>query len=241
MKAKKKPAKKPTLPIQIPLTERVLLENGTMFVTLRTLDELEQFWKEHQGQFEFSCEGIGITSGNSYLREYEWVFGTSKSAVVQTAMRWDAFGFGCEFFEWAKRDPLEHASFFRERDEYRESQIKNGQWSETEETEHQADCVRRTPETYRGYWKLTNLPGGCDYSDWLRDSEELFDPNMPVADVARIMQEQTFDEWNSSGCEEIRFYDRVGVEETITYWLDERAQGEDYYGRENELATTQPQ
>lgn len=81
-KPAKKLAKKPTLPIQIPLPERVLLENGTMFVTLRTLDELEQFWREHQGQFEFACEGGGCWDNNKYLDHYEWVFGSSKAAVV---------------------------------------------------------------------------------------------------------------------------------------------------------------
>jgi hypothetical protein len=39
-----KPKKKPLLPVDIKLPERVLLEDGVMFATLRTLDELEQFW-----------------------------------------------------------------------------------------------------------------------------------------------------------------------------------------------------
>ncbi len=37
-----KPKKKPLLPVDIKLPERVLLEDGVMFATLRTLDELEQ-------------------------------------------------------------------------------------------------------------------------------------------------------------------------------------------------------
>lgn len=36
-----KPKKKPLLPVDIKLPERVLLEDGVMFATLRTLDELE--------------------------------------------------------------------------------------------------------------------------------------------------------------------------------------------------------
>ena len=55
-----KPKKKPLLPVDIKLPERVLLEDGVMFATLRTLDELEQFWEEHKGQFELACEGKGV-------------------------------------------------------------------------------------------------------------------------------------------------------------------------------------
>jgi len=91
-----KPKKKPLLPVDIKLPERVLLEDFVMFATLRTLDELEQFreehkreehkGEEHKGQFELACEGKGVTSGQTFLREYEWGFGTSKSAVVRTVM-----------------------------------------------------------------------------------------------------------------------------------------------------------
>ena len=86
-----------------------------MFVTLRTLDELEQFWEEHKGQFELACEGKGVTSGQTFLREYEWVFGTSKSAVVRTVMRWGRSGIGCDFYDWAKHDPRMHECFFHDR------------------------------------------------------------------------------------------------------------------------------
>jgi len=80
-------AKKKLLPVEINLSECVLLEDSAMFITPRTLDELEWFQEEHNGQFELACEGKGATSGQSFLREYEWAFGTSKSEVLRTVMR----------------------------------------------------------------------------------------------------------------------------------------------------------
>lgn len=205
-----------------------------MFVRLRTLDELVQFWREHKDQFEFACEGIGHIHDNYYLQEYEWVFGTSKSAVVQTSMRWAAAGITCEFFEWSKHAPEHYSSWFKERDGYRDSQIENGRWTNADEEAYRADCLRRTPETYLGYWQLKNLPGGCAHWDWLTNSEELINPNTPIAEVEQKLQEQTFDEWKSSDFEEIRYHDQTTIEKNIAYWLNVKEQGEDYYGRENE-------
>ena len=99
-----KTKKKPPLPVDIKLPERVMFDDETMFVTLRTLDELERFWQENKGQFEFACEGKGWENP-IFLREYEWVFGTSKSAVVRQVMRRSESGVSCEFYDWAKNDP----------------------------------------------------------------------------------------------------------------------------------------
>lgn len=55
MKSKSK--KKPILPVDIALPERELLEDGVMFVRLKTLDELDTFWRGHKDQFDLACEG----------------------------------------------------------------------------------------------------------------------------------------------------------------------------------------
>jgi len=237
MKAKKKPL----LPVDIKLPERVLLDDGTMFVTLRTLDELEGFWREHKGQFAYACEGKNWDNP-LFLREFEWVFGTSKSAVVRTVMRWDVSGVGCEFYDWAKNDPEMRASWFHYRDEYRDSQIKRGLWSDEDEIGYQADCIRRSPETYRGWWQLKNLPGGFCPSDWFNPCiihDQLTDPNMPVAEVERTLQEQTFNDWKKScaGVDEIEYHDQASIEEYIAYWRNEKAIGEGYYGCDNECSS----
>lgn len=233
MKAQKKLAKKPTLPIQISLPELVPLGNGTMFVILRTLDELDQFWRDHQGQFEFACEGGGCWDDNDYLRHYEWVFGTSKSAVVKTVLRWDTLGVGCEFYRWSKSDLESHAFFRRDRDLDRDHQIGKGLWSDADEEDYQAYCLKYSPETYRGHWRLKNLPHDSSRSEWLPNSPEITDPEIPMEVAEKMLQEQTFDDWKVYAGE-IQYHDRASIEATIADWRNEQASGEDYYGLENE-------
>lgn len=158
-------------------------------------------------------------------------------------MRWDEYGVRCEFYDWAKDEPNWHALFFRDRDENRDEDIEKGLWSEADEQAYQADCIRRSPETFRGYWTLKNLPHDCDHWDWFRSNQgfELIDPNMPIQEVKHKLQEETFNDWKVTDTGEIDYHDRVSLEAMMTYWRDERAQGEDYYGRENQLGPTQPQ
>ena len=232
MKAKRG---KPALPVDIQLPECVPLENDTMFVTLPTLEELEQFWSSHKSQFEFACEG-GWDSSPAFLRPYEWVFGTSKAAVVRTVMRWDRSGIGCEFYDWASADPTWHKMFFSDRDAYRTQRIERGEWSEEDEQEHVAECALKTPESYRGWWRFCNLPDRYDPQDWfdLRvGDEEVWDRHLPLESVAEKLQVQTFKEWER-GDWELRTYDREGVDEMIRDWRSVKDAGEDYYGAENE-------
>ena len=233
-----KTKKKPPLPVDIKLPERVMFDDETMFVTLRTLDELERFWQENKGQFEFACEGKGWENP-IFLREYEWVFGTSKSAVVRQVMRWSESGVSCEFYDWAKNDPSMHRCWFNDREAYRDSQIEKGLWSDEDEADYKADCIRRSPNTYRGWWQLKDIPGGCDPLDCFNPCihhEELFDPNMPIVQVEKTLQEQTFDDWKQSDVYEIEYHDRESIANAIAYWRDEQSAGRGYYGEENEAA-----
>ena len=81
------------LPVYIELPENTLLQDGACFVRLRTLDELDVFWSKYRDKFLYACEGL--TSNNpSFLHEYEWVFGSTKAAVVRTVLRWGQSGIG---------------------------------------------------------------------------------------------------------------------------------------------------
>ncbi|MNC30865.1 hypothetical protein D3C76_766760 [compost metagenome] len=224
------------LPVCIELPERMLLEDGTYFVRLRTLDELEVFWSKHRDIFVFACEGLAF-SNPSFLYEYEWVFGTTKAAVVRTVLRWGKSGIGCEFYDWARHDPRVHEMFFLDRDANRDAMIKRGIWLEKDEADFCADCVRRSVETYRGWWRFCNLPDEYSSSEWLmggQDHEELIDPHMTYQEVAVTLQEQTFDDWRESDFWELESHDGESIDELIQYWKSERAKGEGYYGDENE-------
>jgi hypothetical protein len=229
-----KPRLKPLAPVDIVLPERVLLEDGVMFVTLRTLDELEQFWTEHMDQFQFACEGKNVGDAPCFLREYEWVFGSSKTAVVRTVMRWGRSGIGCEFYNWAESDPDMYEFWFGDRENFRASAIKKARWSAQDE----ADYLQRTPETYRGWWRFCGLPKEYNADEWfspVSEHDELIDPTMSPIQVAEILHEQTFDEWEDGNEREVVAHDRESIAETISYWRNERASGQGYYGDENLL------
>lgn len=225
------------LPVFIGLPERVLLPSGAFFVCLRTLDELDEFWLKYRDKFSFACEGK-LSYQPSFLHEYEWVFGSTKVAVVRTVLRWGHSGIDCEFYDWANHDPQMHEMFFLDRDAGRISMIQKGIWSEKDEANFRADSVRRSAATYSGWWRFCNLPRGYSSSEWLnrgRGHEELIDPHMPYEEVAVTLLEQTFDDWRQSDFGELESHNVESIDELIQYWKDERAKGEDYYGEENQI------
>ncbi|KAB0480892.1 hypothetical protein SAMN04490202_0660 [Pseudomonas reinekei] len=224
------------LPVDIDLPERALLEEGAFFVRLRTLDELDEFWIKHRHRFFYACEGKSF-SNPSFLHEYEWVFGSTKATVVRTVLRWGQSEIDCEFYDWAKHDPQMHQMFFLGRDADRDSMIENGIWLEKNENDFRVDCVRRSVETYRGWWRFCNLPKGYNPNEWLtggQDYEELIDPHMAYQEVATALQEQTFDDWRQSDFWELESHNSESIDQLILYWKNERANGEGYYGEENE-------
>lgn len=230
--------KPPHLPVFIELPERALLAGGAFFIRLRTLDELDEFWSENRDKFAFACVGR-LYDQPSFLHEYEWVFGSTKASVVRTVLRWGQSGIECEFYDWANHDPQMHEMFFLDRDANRDSMIQKGIWSEKDETSFRVDSVRRSAETYRGWWRLCNLPSGYSSSEWLdggQAHEELIDPHMPYEVVTTTLHEQTFDDWRRSEFGEIESHNVESIDELIQYWKDERAKGEGYYGEENQVA-----
>ncbi len=96
------------MPIDIPLPERAPLENGAMFVVLRTLDELEAFWLEHRARFPYAasaCPSCFDYDEQLCLDDYEWVFGPTKASVVNAVFRWDQIGIECTWYDWASDAP----------------------------------------------------------------------------------------------------------------------------------------
>ncbi|WDH19916.1 hypothetical protein [Pseudomonas chlororaphis] len=172
------------------------------------------------------------------MHEYEWVFGTSKAAVVRTVMRWGRSTISCEFYDWAKHDPQMHESFFLDRESYRAYKIDKNQWSKKDESEYLSNCASRSRDNYRGWWRFCDLPHGYTPDDWFsvgRDHEELTDPDMPFEEVATKLQEQTYDEWKHLDFWEIESHDSSSIDKAIRYWRNEQVEGEDYYGAENEM------
>lgn len=236
----KKP-KKAFRPIDIALPEGVLLENDSMFVVLGTLDELESFWKANGKRFPFGIGGINVGDAQTYLRPYDWVFASTKAAAIATMLRWGQSPMSCEFYEWAVHEPDAHLAWFADRDQWRAESQKRGTWTHEREAAYQADCVARSPETYRGWWQFTNLPNGLERHEWWNPAihgKELLDRNMNPAEAARRLHEHTFDDWMESDSWELDIGGPDEIEDTIQYWRNEQANGESYYGDENEPQKT---
>lgn len=229
---------KKQLPIDIPLQQGVILESGAVFVVLRTLAELEAFWLKNRHALPYAAKGIAYGECQLFLNEYEWVFAPTKASLIKTVCRWDVVGIKCEWYDWATEEPSMHASWFVERDQFRIAQINSLLWDAESEENYQQDCKKRSPDTYRGWWILSNLPNGIEQYDWFSDfgdnKEELIDPNLPLAEVVQTLQEQTFDDWKEQSDRDLYCFDENGVSEDIAYWRNEQKNGDDYYGKENE-------
>lgn len=161
--------------------------------------------------------------------------------MVRTVMRWGQSGVSCEFYNWKEDDPEMFSAWFSNRKEYRERRINAGFWSDDDERAHQAECIRRTPENYYGWWELKNLPGGYSDSEWFSpfgNYERPFDPQIPIAEVEKALQEKTFDDWRDSDhMDDISYHTRESIESMIAYWRQEQLDGCSYYGDENENPT----
>lgn len=213
-----KSTKKSLLPVDIQLPEGVVQENGTIFVRLDTLSELEEFWKKNSRKYNYAARGVDSGEDNYYLKKSEWVFALTKASLVKTILRWEQIGLRCTFYEWSKEDPVEWASFFTDRNRYRIEQISQGSWKSEDEAAYVSDNLKRSPETYRGWWKISNEPTALNI-DWFSPNNdfELIDPTMPVDIVEATVQEAIFDDWKESDAGDLEFLDHAGVYEYIEF------------------------
>lgn len=210
---------KSLLPVEIKLPEGVLLDDGTMFVVLKTLAELEEFWQLNSQRFTYAARGIIYGSRQFFLGENEWIFASTKKSLVKAVTRWDQIGIRCEFYDWSKNDPDMWRFFFDDRENYRKSKVKEGCWSADDEAEFQ----KRTPETYRGWWKIGNLPKEMEDMEWfsVHSAVEVIDPRTSEEVVEATLQEETFDDWKAGDVGELEFLDHSGVAEYILYLQNE--------------------
>lgn len=227
--------------------DRIPLDDGSIFVKLQTIEELEEFWKENQRIYPFF---VRSGSQDSFLDSYDWVFSRSKAGAVKAAFRWDQVGIKCVWYDWVNdtnpvliSDGLDAASWFKDRDEWRKNKIQSGNWTDSDEATYQADLISRSPQTYRGWWVLTNLPNNLTHEELFLDSvteaSSVFDPAISIEDVAKLFQEIIFNLWldENHALGSCSFGDQISLAKFIEYWKEERAQNNEYYGEENENVT----
>lgn len=220
-------------PVNIELPEGELLPNGTMSINLLTLEALEAFWTANSSRFPYSCEGLDIGPNPMFMRPYQWVFGPSKAAVIETVLRLGKSRISVEFYNWKEQSPADWNEFFVSFADARKRGIKEGDWSAADEAVWEA----KTRDTYHGWWRFDDVPDGMDVNTWFdafSDAVELWDPEMPIEAVTTQLCEDTFEEWAIQELWELKTHTSTSIEEDLAYWKAEKASGEDYYGRENE-------
>lgn len=201
-----------TRPIDIRLPEGITLPTGAIFVTLNSLDKLEEFWLAHREELPYCVESTRRADA-MVLGTHEWIFAPSKVAAVKTAMRWDDLAITCEWHEYP---------------------------AEVFETDDQWDCCTKagfeTPNGGWSGWILKNEP------DWLSEPIDIEEGNAGWAIISRetateLLLETVFNYsllgYDSQGVTEwVEFHDPGSMEKNLAYWKGERSVGEWYYGCE---------
>lgn len=143
------------LPIDMLAPEGILLPCGAIRVHLRSLEAVERFWHAHRDAMPYSAEGHRNYSGEQeYLPVGNWIFGPTKISVVKTLVRWDELEADCEWYDWARAEPKEHARFFVDQEDLRAFYRSVGTWTD----QNEQNFLAKTPETYRGWWEFKNVP-----------------------------------------------------------------------------------
>lgn len=183
-------------PIDIPLAEGVPLANGCIFVKLPTLNKLEEFWLEHKDKLPFCIGSMSGTYGDweMLLKPQEWVFGPSKAAVIEAVCRWHDVGLKCVLKEHSHDcDPGPIKATIKKSEAYRADRIAAKSWTYIDQQEF--DEALKDLRTKFFAWTVENIPNGLDGDDWLKQERRLNDPDMPIAEVEKAIQEWIFNEW----------------------------------------------
>ena len=224
-------------PVDIKLECGVENSEGAIFVKLKTLGELKEFWLENKEKYFYAAEGIGLNCGQVFLNEYEWVFGITKDSVVKMLFRWDEIGIECEFYEWSKEEPEKYKLWALEMIKIREDSIKDGSWSDIEERNYQ-EYKNEIISGYSGWWKIKKITPGLDFDELSNPYGigcNVKDKYLSVEEASKRIQIRTYDENKEEGWGDVKFHDRESVEKGIKYWESVKEEGEGYYGYENEV------
>lgn len=225
--------KKSLLPVHIPLPENQPLAGNAIFVRLPTLAALEQCWAAQRHIRPFAAKGVGCTTGQRFLNPYEWVFAPTKAALVAAFTRWNEVGISVRWYDWKDDSNAEisHEEFFRDYEAQRDRRMAAGDWTLQDEVDH----LEYSPERYTGEWIIENLPDQTNMDDWFAlGFRSIIDCSLHVAEVTRIMQERTFDDWIEMDTYDIEVRDPAAMDEEIEYWRTEQSLGRGYYGKNSE-------
>lgn len=189
-----------------PQAEWSLRSGKALMVKLKTLPELEAFWQEHRRLLPYAVTACNIQPGQDLLNPFEWVFGVRPEDVVKAVTRWEQCGVRAEWRPWS------------------------------EDSMQNAEMAAITPArvSHRGWWVLLNYPDAEDEFCWEGPgSGMILDPSVGAEHMEHQFQLELFESWRGNE-QNMAAFTASEFEAYISAWRDDRNNGLDYYGRQNE-------
>lgn len=183
-----------------------LCSGKAVLVTLKTLPELEAFWRKYQSSLPYSVTAYNCLAGQEFLRPFEWVFASSETELVKALTRWDQSDMFVKWRPWA------------------EDNLAN------------AELAAVTPASVmlRGWWVLVNYPALGDEFCWeAPDIGMVDDLGITPEDMAQQFQEELFASWRANDSDLMAFTPEE-LDLYLVEWSERKRDGREYYGHRNE-------
>ena len=219
------------VPSDLKYDHEEMLEGGAQFCRFDTLSELKKYWANQHGTMHYACVGTGSVDPARFLAHHEWIFSPTKKALISSVVRWDEFRITPRWYDAMSDERSVGLQFQKRRESRRNLQIALGKWSPQDESAYAANCGPGGRTTRKGFWRLDGLPCGLTHFDWFSEhAQMLINPDMPRAQVADLMLQLTYDDWEKhSTLGDVQVMNTIGMDAEIVYWQRERDEGRDPY------------
>lgn len=190
------------------LPEWTVRSGRAVLVKLKTLSELEAFWRSHRIRFPFAVTAGNNPQGQDLLNRFEWVFGATPEDVVKAVTRWDQCGIRARWCPWS------------------------------DDSQDNAALASISPEevALRGWWVLVNYPEAGDQFCWDGDDRGLiFNPAILPEHMEHQFQLEIFESWCGNE-QDLTAFTSPELDAYVSSGQLHRSSGLDYYGCQNEQA-----
>jgi hypothetical protein len=178
---------------------------------LPTLDCLAEFWRvnRHRYPYAATCD----SNQSIFMRQYEWFFAPSAELLVEAVLRWES-----RDMRVAKVPTSFVPRIFL-----------SGKSA--------GDAPPPRELNIDEHWEILNPPCGMTSMELTTSHSPALPLSLTPAEATRRAKQAIFRNWNREFESDVQFFDTAQVDKYVSYWLDERRNGRDYYGSETEPMT----
>lgn len=208
-----------------------VLSTGAHFMRMDTLDGLRQHWTDVRSTCPFVACGTGASHPPMFLERHEWVFAPTEIALIKAVTRWEELKISPRWYDSISEEVEIHEALEASRVARRGRLIKKKRWTESDEIAYSLRTQRAIDLTFKGYWRLTNLPCGLSHYDWFSEHARLpVDPSREHQAVEIELQQLTYQDWKKyRPLDDVQLFEGQEVDEDIEYWQRERDEGREPY------------